>query len=381
MRPLLPLLSLLLPRPSAAAHLPVFSWAHVPVFFHSSVMNISDFSPSDLALIARFPAVTIEKWQGCGSSSSPPTQQQAALTAARALRALNPDVAIISWFDSLRIYANKTLNPDAIDTLFQTCVNNAVTPFLETHPRPYLLHNTTNQPALESYCHFHVYDHTQQVVRDFWRDACLNLTSTGLVDGCGADASQQTGAYIPGLDAATQAAWTQGHVWAVGNATQAVAAQGGLILGKMGYQLGPGGTNGVLQEGCGASNATIQVLQAATAAAKRDGASYVYECHSNGEMDELAAFLVGAGENHFWGFGSWVTTFGNYSSSWLPQFDLALGAPAADGAYDPATAVWTRSFASGTDVTFNAKTNKGKIAWGSTKPARVWDGATATRVE
>ena len=61
---------------------------------------------------------------------------------------------------------------------------------------------------------------------------------------------------------------------------------------------------------------------------------------------------------------------GGYAKGWLPEFDKPLGAPLADGSYDAATATWTRRFASGTVVTFDAITNKGAIVWGA-GPART----------
>ena len=41
----------------------------------------------------------------------------------------------------------------------------------------------------------------------------------------------------------------------------------------------------------------------------------------------------------------------------------ASEAPLADAAYDSSTSTWTRRFAAGTKVQFNAKTNKGAISW------------------
>lgn len=120
-------------------------------------------------------------------------------------------------------------------------------------------------------------------------------------------------------------------------------------------------TNAVLQEGCVASNATVNTLRSAAAAAKRDGVRYLYECHSDGTVNDLAAFLVGAGVDHYWGFGAWVTWAGGFESRWLPEFTKPLGAPLEDAAYLRGT--WTRRFASGTNVTFDALTNRGTIVW------------------
>lgn len=119
----------------------------------------------------------------------------------------------------------------------------------------------------------------------------------------------------------------------------------------------------MLQEGCTASNDTINNLLTATAAAQRDNRTYTYECHSNGTPSDLAAFLIGAGPYHYWGFGPWVTPHGNYSSAWLPEFDRPLGTPLADAVYNPHTMTWTRAFAGGAHVSFDASSNKGSVVW------------------
>ncbi len=46
---------------------------------------------------------------------------------------------------------------------------------------------------------------------------------------------------------------------------------------------------------------------------------------------------------------------------WYPEYDRPLGAPMAPAKYEGD--VWTRSFAFGTKVMFNTKTNKGTIKW------------------
>ena len=48
---------------------------------------------------------------------------------------------------------------------------------------------------------------------------------------------------------------------------------------------------------------------------------------------------------------------------WSTLFEKRLGDPTADATYDAATAVWSRRFATGTKVTFNAKSNEGTIDW------------------
>ena len=111
MTPWLPLLACV--SAASAASFPVFSWTTLPVFLHVSDESRCVWSAADLAVAARFPSVTIEKWQGCALRG--PTQEACTLATAAALRALRARIAVFIWYDSLRIYANSTLNPDIID--------------------------------------------------------------------------------------------------------------------------------------------------------------------------------------------------------------------------------------------------------------------------
>ena len=70
----------------------------------------------------------------------------------------------------------------------------------------------------------------------------------------------------------------------------------------------------------------------------------------------LAAFLIGAGEGHFFGFGFWddIPSLGgqpDFSDHWDDMFRRRLGQPLGDGTYYPQTHSWLRAFASGTQVT------------------------------
>lgn len=349
-----------------AASFPKHSWATLPVFLHTSDIAHCVWSTSDLNIASRFASVTIEKWQGCGQLG--PTQEECTLATTAALRALRTNISVFIWYDSLRIYSNKTFNPDIVNIMNQSCVRNEHTPFLETHPS-YLVFNESGLPALESYLHAHVYDHRQQVVRDYWRDACLSLVTPTIdehMDGCGADASSQNGSYIRNLVPAVADEWTSAHIEAVSATTAAVSSLGGVILGKLPIQLGVS-TNGILQEGCNGNNITITALRAAAALAISSNTRLLFECHSDSSSESnMAAFLIGAGVDQYWGFGPWVTPSGGFESSWLPEYERALGEPVSDATYDAPTGLWVRTFSSGTAVTFNAKTEKGSITWAQT---------------
>lgn len=87
----------------------------------------------------------------------------------------------------------------------------------------------------------------------------------------------------------------------------------------------------------------------------------VYQCHGGLGDDTLAAFLVGAGRDHYIVSGGWDN--GAASGHWAPVLARPLGEPLADAAYDAGSTVWSRTFASGTRVTFNATAKRGAIAW------------------
>ena len=74
-----------------------------------------------------------------------------------------------------------------------------------------------------------------------------------------------------------------------------------VLLGKDPWELGYH-VNGVLHESCNADNTTINTLRnlsAAAGATPRAGANFsgplIYECHGHGNLNEVAAFLIGAG--------------------------------------------------------------------------------------
>jgi hypothetical protein len=86
-------------------------------------------------------------------------------------------------------------------------------------------------------------------------------------------------------------------------------------------------------------------------------------------INSLAAFLIGAGEGAYYACAPGWTTDPRWpavADPWLdslPQYRRALGAPLGNASRS-ARGMWTRRFASGTNVSFNAETGNGRIAWG-----------------
>jgi len=329
------------------------------------------FSAATLETLTKFPIVTIEKWQGCNATGYT-SEEDAMLAAAKTIKdaaaAKGKHVSVVVWFDSFRIYASPPLNPYARKTSGIDCINSRASHYLESST-DHLLKNESGVPVLESFASLHVVDYQKKEMQIYKRDMCLNMTKSGLVDGCGIDGSQQRAgtSAIPGPFAAGVAdAWNSGKVCMMNGTTNAIGQ--GLVLGKLPSELGGVGgyANGILQEGCTNSNATVTNLRAVAQRSRANGnVPLVYECHANAaDESSMAAFLVGAGENAYWGFGNWVNyTAANMDTRWLSVFDRKLGSPEADAVYDEAGSMWTRSFGSGTKVTFNARTEVGTIAW------------------
>jgi hypothetical protein len=86
-------------------------------------------------------------------------------------------------------------------------------------------------------------------------------------------------------------------------------------------------------------------------------------------LDSLAAFLIGAGKNSYYGTGSWIIAdLSDVQNRWCPNmFERPLGPPLANATKD-ASGVYHRNFSSGTYVSFDTNANKGQIHWAGGAP-------------
>jgi hypothetical protein len=345
------------------------------VFIHVSIEDALPFDTEALSAIAKFRIATIEKWQGCKAAKYT-FEEEAMLEAARSIKAAaaaaGTSTSVVVWFDSFRVYSNKTLNPDARDTCGISCMNSRAAHYLESSS-DHLLKDTKGALVLESFAALHVVDYQDREMQQFKIDMCLNMTKSGVVDGCGVDGSHQRAgtSAIPGVAPVNATRWNEGKVCMMNGTTAAIGD--GLVLGKMEWELGgpTGYVNGIIQEGCDNTNATVTNLRAVAERSRRLGnARLVYECHTDcigdGCESHIAAFLVGAGDNAYWGMGGWVLASSKgVAGRWMPQFfDKPLGDPLEDGVYDPETQIWTRSFKKGAHVWFSAANKSGGVEWG-----------------
>ena len=95
-----------------------------------------------------------------------------------AAKTRNKHISVVVWFDSFRVYANTTLNPDAKNAAGIACMNSHAAHFLESDPK-HLLKNSQGGLVLESFAHLHVVDYTVPAMQTYKRDMCLNMTKSG----------------------------------------------------------------------------------------------------------------------------------------------------------------------------------------------------------
>lgn len=178
-----------------------------------------------------------------------------------------------------------------------------------------LVPNSSGLPAITQYGQCHVYDHRLPRVQQYWRDNCLKMTASGVIDGCGADFSaggpnsearntvNNTMEFL-GVNESVATVWRAGKRQMMIDTT--VALGGGLLVGKDAAELGDH-VNAVIHEGCQPSNGTILLLRSITAKSRDLGKRLVYQCHTTEGLEDgsslglstVAGFLIGAGPDHY----------------------------------------------------------------------------------
>ena len=123
----------------------------------------------------------------------------------------------------------------------------------------------------------------------------------------------------------------------------------------------------------------------------------------DGDTNSMAAFLIGAGNfsyyhcscNNDYGGSTWgsASRWPEVPDSWLdwiPEYDFPLGEPTGPATTVPSASritgianphVWSRSFSSGTTVTFDGGSGQGTIRWahGKTQMGISYTNATVAR--
>ena len=325
--------------PSLAA-LPQFSWDTLPVFFHSANTS-GQYSVEALKSIAKFQMATFGKWMGSDVPSIGDEDEM--VMAMKSIKQVNPKISTYFYMNSYQ------------DTPLMTRMHREA----QQHPDYYL--RVDNGTLVRAPNGAYAFDLSKLEVRQWWQDTCLNATKLANGDGCFCDSSQAP--YVnfnPYLSEAKQEAWAHGMLNMTRDVQKALGNDN-LLIGKVAAQPN---VKAVQIELSRPLNFSIDELLLG------EFAHQVIQAHvpisvpcSSDLTDFIAAFLIGAGQYSYFGCGHWNSTGSDTSPfTWHPEYDKPLGAPKGPAEFS-SSGMWSRAFALGTNVTFDATADKGTIYW------------------
>ena len=191
------------PPENVTPRLPEFSWATLPVGWHSS--NSSGvWSPEDTRVLSKYAIITLEKMQGIDTVVPAATRARKGLYWCQNinnesdLSACQIPTALRGTDDQHRDAAKaiKSFNPRAVVLSYLNSVIQypwyGAARSLASHPDWWLRNSTggimhnleSGRPANESWL---TYDHSVPAAASAWSKACLDLTASGDIDGCYVD--------------------------------------------------------------------------------------------------------------------------------------------------------------------------------------------------
>jgi len=276
---------------------------------------------------------------------------------ARALKAVNPDVQVVAYMNSIISYpwyraAHKHVTNES---WWLRDINGS-------------LLNNIKENSLETWL---TWDFYKPEVGDLWIEACLNLTSSGVIDGCFMDgcANWDSTGRVDGKVIVPGPLTSEKHdlyklrkpEWMARLQQQVpgvlvCGSGGGFVDGVAATQVQNWGIHS--QDYAGV---WIPMLQHAM----RKGV--VFEAHAACgssdpndpvEVNKLAAFLIGADKGAYYMCGGWRAG----AVDWFPIYDLPLGEPLSNATLGD-DGIYRRRFTKGTNVTFDTKSNNGTISW------------------
>ena len=323
---------------TSGAVLPQFSWDTLPVFFHSANTS-GPYSADAIHVIAKYPMVTIEKWQGYDMLTVDDEDEM--VLAMKAIKQANPKVATYFYMSSFT----------ALPEMTRTCRQ------LDGHQN-WILHDM-NGNAVQDRNGYHIFDLSNPEVRQWWIDTCLDALSASNRDGCFCDSSQRTFETFPYVPTAKMQAWSNGLLQLTEDAQQQLGNDR-LLISKVSNQPY---VKAVQIEFFKPNNESINNLTEGVKNGKVVQAHVPIFIDCRGDLtDYIAAFLIGAGKYCYFGCGRWnATGDDDYSWHWRPEYDYPLGEPAGPASY--VNGVWKRKFSLGTEVRFDTSTNKRTVKW------------------
>jgi len=351
-----------------------FSWDTLPVVWHGSVDGT--WSDETVQALSKYAAVTLEKqagakenlpWtdmttcqQGFDFSGCGCCQEDLFQTNFAKLKAVAPQVQTIAYVNSIIAYP-------WYNGAHENAKNQSWPLRLEDGS---FAHNIKDSLARSQT--WFAWNFGIEEVRRIFKEQCAGMTKSGAVDGCYIDGCQN----VPGpLDSETKAAYISGKQQAL---EELQAEVPGVLLCGSGGDTRPGMLGTSIQNWNKHTDqlATREIPKLMEAVSK--GVMFEAKgktvCSAGVDGDpqnsdlqtELAAFLIAAGEQSYYRCGGWSHT----DATWYPVYDKKLGEPLANATLGK-DGVWRRSFAAGTDVTFDTNTNVGTIVWGEDKAITV----------
>jgi hypothetical protein len=307
------------------------------------------------------------------------------LAAMKQLKARNPNISTIFYHDSARMWTNDQVDawgrtPKQAVRYWNPTVYRVDDAIVEQHPE-WTLKNRSGGFVWDNYANNHIYNFVEPDVQRLWAEVCINATLSGAADGCFAD-DASIGFDAHGIGHAgwmdivrewnttneTAQAWVKGHQNAL---TMLNAALGnGTLIANGGVNPN---ANGFMME-TAMPGSMIPTIQASVKAGLVNQVhTNMYDAGANPDVrDALAAFLIATGPlTYFSGPYGWQISqtwsdplgIADVRRRWLPEFDKPLGEAISEGVYNNITHIYAREFASGTNVTFNTTSNRGKIVW------------------
>jgi len=340
--------------------MPRFSWDTLPVAWHGSNPE-GMYDPKNVQMLAKYPVVSIEKWQaldelypdpdltwlncqeGTDVSKCGCCTEDKIVELAKAVKEIDPTITLIAYFHSWIGFPSYQTNQ-----------------ILDAHPEWWAKQENGKKSCCgEDHgwgdnCEWGCWNHAIKEASQVWEDGCLNITKSGYIDSCFFDHCAK------GEDQKFNDGWLENKIASMVDIQTKV--DGPVICGSNGDVVEGLDGSAIQNWGKGESWSTreIPMMQRAVEA------GVLFEAHTkhcpedaNDQLviNNIAAFLIAAGPYSYYRCGSWHEA----EVGWYPIYDFPLGEPLGDAELDGH--VWKRSFASGTEVTFDTKKEHGTINW------------------
>ena len=400
-----------LPPPSSVR----FDWATVQPFFHADNVT-GPYSDEAIRSIARFPVVTFEKWHGACSHMGrggrcpsidkdvyPCCEENRIIADLQRVKAISPNTTTVMYFNMVLDFPQYELHQQMLaNPHWALALPNGSRCMMSGDSGPATKHPGGHPGMIGG---MEIFDFSQPAVVDAFVAACVNPVQAGRADGCFLDraiscvptspcALSESGCLMcPYLSKERKKAWDDGHAAVISRIQQGIGTDR-LLIANHATSLAT--ANGAQLEnffqGHNGGVAGIRALLECTANAKLCEAHFTIGSDCRNITNPLAAFLIGAGRQAYFGCGPWHVhdNTGKLAvGKWHKCFEKKLGAPVGrvkvTGHEVGCNASWMdphapfsvrsakncsfeRAFASGTVVKFDGATNTGSIKWAGDAP-------------